>query len=426
MTQVPSGPSASAAHYGDLLRAVEGLRNWRAIVLSIIYLGVALLIVYLGGKLAFSAGSPILALLFAGLAAIVAYLGVSAVGLTLMDQAQGLPSRPLLLAAWDSLFAALRVFAVALISAVIVLIFYILMALVLFICKIPGLGPVLYAVAFPVLVIVGGLLLFGIGVAFTMICPAIWNGANIRGAVAMLWQIATKRTIELVISLVLLSLLLGLVSWILFAILGSGFFSVVGFSAAILDLSISPNAFDILGVLGGTSHGNAYNFANASDTVNYMKAAAFGSSVLTVLVISAVNAMVLLGLNLIYLKLSADLDPSETERLIGQRLEEARAKAQSLKEESQRRLEEAKEIRRQQQEAAAAQAQAAAQARAEAEATAQAQAAAAPPVAPAAPVTPAAATPAPSAQPSANLCPKCQTSIVPGDLFCGECGNKLS
>ncbi|GHU10279.1 hypothetical protein FACS1894185_1320 [Betaproteobacteria bacterium] len=411
MTQVPSSPSADAPHYGDLLRAVEGLRNWRAIVLSIIYLGVALLITYLGGKLAFSAGSPVLALLFTLLAAVVAYLGVSAVGLTLMDQAQGLPSRPLLLAVWDSLSAALRVFVVALIGAVIILVFYALLALVLFICKIPALGPLLYAVTFPVLVIVGGLLLFSIGVALTMIGPAIWNGASIRGAVAMLWQIATRRTVELLIRLVLLSLLSGLVSWILFAILGCGFFSVGGFSAAILDLSISFDAFNLLNVLGG----NTYNFASVSDTVNYMKAAAFGSSVLLVLVISAVNAMVLLGLNLIYLKLSADLDPSETERLIGQRLAEARAKAQSIKEESQRRLEEAKEIRRQQQEAATAQAHAAAEAKAQAEAARNA--------APAASV--AKAVTSATSQPAVNLCPKCQAPIVPGDLFCGECGQKL-
>jgi hypothetical protein len=415
-----------------LLRAVEGLRNWRAVLLSIVYLGVALLIAYLGVKLALNTNSPEFFLkLFFVLAAVVAYLGVSAVGLTLIDQAQGLPSRPLLLAVWDSFAAALRVLAVALIGAVVVLIFYVLMALVLFICKLPGLGPVLYAVAFPVLVIVGGLLLFSISAILTMAGPAVWNGASIRGAVAMLWQIATKRTVELLISLVLLALLSGLVGAIVFAIIASGFVSVVGFSAAILDFNVSSDVFNLLGVLQGrNSYGGQYSFGNlaaVSDIVNYLKAAAFGSSVVLILVISALNATVLLGLNLIYLKLSADLDPSETERLIGQRLTEAREKAQALKEESQRRLEEAKEIRRQQQEAAAAQAavqaqtqaamQAAAQAAIQAQAQAAAQAAAAAPVAPAAPAA--------NAQPAAALCPKCQAPIIPGDLFCGECGHKL-
>ena len=406
MNQVSS--NQTVVQYGDLLRAVEGLRNWRAVVLSIVYLGVALLIAYLGFKLAFNTNSPDFFLkLFGGLAAVVAFLGLSAVGLTLIDQAQGLPPRPMLLAVWDSFAAAARMLAVALIGLVVVLIFYVLMALILFVCKLPGLGAALYGVAFPVLVIVGGLLLFSISAILTMAGPAVWNGASIRGAVAMLWQIATKRTVELIISLVLLALLSGLVGWILFAILGSGLFSVAGFSAAILDFSVSKDVFNLMNLLSGDSAygGRSYNNfgnANLSDLANYMKAAAFGGSVLLVLVISALNAMVLLGLNLIYLKLSADLDPGETERLIGQRLAEARAKAQAIKEESQRRLEEARELRRQQQEAAA-------------QAQANAQAAAQTPATPVAPV----------ATPAASLCPQCQAPIVPGDLFCGECGNKL-
>jgi hypothetical protein len=427
MTQVPSSPttspSANTAQYGDLLRAVEGLRNWRAVFLSIIFLSVALLLTFLGGLLGFKLSSVVVSMIFSLLAALVAYCGFSAVGLTLMDQAQGLPQRPLALVIVDSANAALRILTVALIGLVVVLIFNALMAVILFVCKIPALGPVLYAVAFPILVVVGGLLLFSIVVAFSMTGPVVWSGASLRGTLAMLWQITTKRTVELLISLVLLSLLSALVGYIVFAILGSGFFSVVSLSATILDFRASVSLLNPLGLFSGSS-----GFGGSSDGASYLAAAGFGSAILLVLVFSALNAMVLMGLNLIYLKLSADLDPSETERLIGQRLAEAREKAQALKEESQRRLEEARELRRQQQEAAAAQAQAAAQAAAaqaaavaaaQAQAVAQAQAA----QTQAAPVTPAASVA--SAQPAAALCPKCQAPIIPGDLFCGECGHKL-
>ncbi|MDR1890458.1 MAG: hypothetical protein LBQ81_14005 [Zoogloeaceae bacterium] len=403
MTQASSGLSVSSARYGSLLRAVEGLRNWRAVLLSIIFLGAALLLTYLGVRLGIAMETGIIPAIFTLLAALVGYCGVSAVGLTLMDQAQELPVRPMLLAVLDSVPAALRIFAVALCAFVVVLIVYILMAILLFICKIPGIGPALYAVVFPVLVVVSGFLLFSLSVAFSMAAPAIWNGASIQNALAMLWQIATRRTADLLVSLILLYLLLLLVSSVVLGgILGLGFFSVAGLSGAILD--ITPNlSFNPLYRLYG------YN----TDGINYLRAVAFGGSVLFVLAFSALNAVFLLGLNLIYRKLSADLDPTETEKLIGQRLAEAREKAQAIKEESKRRLEEARELRRQQQEAAAAETQTATRAAA----PAQTEAAETPPVAPTAPAT--------NDQPAASLCPKCQTPITPGDFFCGECGNKL-
>jgi ElaB/YqjD/DUF883 family membrane-anchored ribosome-binding protein len=388
MTQVSPSSSIGYARYGDLLCAIQGLRNWRAVLLSILFLGAALLLVFLGGVLGFSA-------FFALLAMAVAYCGISATGLLLMDQAQELPPRPLLLAVAESAPAALRILAVALIAFVIVLLLYALMAIILLVCKIPGIGPVLYAVAFPVLVVASGFLMFGIAVTFSMICPAIWSGASIQGAMAMLWQIAAKRAVELLINLILLYLLSLVVMVItLGGILGTGFVSVAGLSTGILGVGVSPNPFG-MSILSSMDGGHL---------ASYAKAAAFGSGILFVLVFSALNAMLLSGLNRIYLKLSADLDPSATEQLISQRLAEAREKAQAIKEESQRRLEEAREHRHQQQEATA---------RTQTETTATAE-------------TQANDTPVAGTQESAaSLCPQCQTPTMPGDLFCGACGSKL-
>jgi len=127
-----------------------------------------------------------------------------------------------------------------------------------------------------------------------------------------------------------------------------------------------------------------------------------------------------MGSILIYLRVAADLDPSEAERLIGERLDEAKRKAQALKEESQRRAEEAQKRLRQQQEAAQ-------QARAEAEARARAAEAAE--AARKAPVVEPVAEPVPEpGAAGANLarqCPQCKAAIEPGDRFCGECGYRL-
>jgi cytoskeletal protein RodZ len=184
-----------------------------------------------------------------------------------------------------------------------------------------------------------------------------------------------------------------------------------------------------------------YTISNNPVAASYRKAAEFGGGALFMLVASALNAVLLLGLNLIYLKLSIGLDPSETEKLMGQRLAKAREKALAIKEESQRRLEAARELRRQQQEAVAKAQAAAAQAGTQTETPANTQAPeqtteqARIPEAPESPEATAATVsvaPAPQAptpppdQPAVSLCPQCQTPVTPGDLFCGECGNKLS
>jgi hypothetical protein len=243
MTQESSGLPANLAHYGSLLRAVQGLYNWRAVLLSVIYLGAALPIAHqsvsLATKMDIIYGHPgFFPPLLGVLAALVVLCGVSAVGLVLADQAQGLPPRPFLLVVWDSVGAALRILVVAMIGLVIALVFYILMVFILFVCKFPGVGPMLYGVAFPVLVVASGLLLFGVAVALSIICPAIWNGVSVQGALVMFWQIVTQRTAELFISLVLFALFSALAGYIVLTMLGSGLFFVGSLSASMLDFNI--------------------------------------------------------------------------------------------------------------------------------------------------------------------------------------------
>jgi hypothetical protein len=324
MTQ-PSSDAApgAAAHFTDLLRALEGLRNPRAVLLLVAFTAAGLGVAACGIALANVFLSPVFILAGVG----VMFWGYSAAGLALMDQARGLPPRPLLLAVTDGLSAFLRGVAVALIGLLGVVVFYVLMALILLLCKIPGVGPVLYAVVFPVLVIMGGLLFFSIFTALSMIGPSIWNGAGIRGAVAMLWQIVTRRAVELLVNLLLLALLLWLAAGIIAAFVFTGVSSVSALSVPLL--GSGGNLFG----LGGFSFGGSA----------YPAAAFIGGGILFILVSAALNAMTLMGCNLIYLKLSAGLDPGETERLIGQRLEEARQKAQELKEEARKKAQELKD-----------------------------------------------------------------------------------
>ncbi|MDR2638025.1 MAG: zinc ribbon domain-containing protein, partial [Zoogloeaceae bacterium] len=154
-------------------------------------------------------------------------------------------------------------------------------------------------------------------------------------------------------------------------------------------------------------------FASWERLSNYLTAAFLGMGVLYSLVLSALCAMWWMGCNLVYLGVSSELDPEATERLIGERLEAAKRKAQQLKAESQRRHDEALEARRRAQEAKAN------------EAGEQEKDESSPAGEEAREVPATAATAATTAKATAT-CPQCQAPISPGDRFCGTCGQPLS
>ncbi len=396
-----------AARYADLLRATEALRNWQAVgVLIATALGAGLLL-FLGTMLA----ARLDTLLLSGLAGFLALLffpvGLSAAGLLLMDQARGLPVRSLRAALLGGGPAALRILAVALAGLALVLLFYVLMALVLFLCKLPFLGPLLYGLSLPLLVLMAGMLFFSLYVALSMAGPVVWSGADIRGAVAMLWQIATQRLVELLISMLLLSLLLALVGGVLGSILGVGYSFVLGMSVPILGNQVA-SAF-------GGMWGMGMPGAGLGGGMAYMMAAGFGSLVIFALVGGALLAMAVMGLNLIYLRVAADLDPGAADQLIGGSLAALGRKAQELQEAARRRAG-----------AGSAPATAEAAPGVAPEATPEAT----PEVGPAA-VTPAIAESASPSLPAADAasgplpCSRCQAPVGRDDRYCGECGHKL-
>ena len=299
---------------------------------------------------------------------------------------------------WSAQFASFTPQDVAL-----VLLFYVLMALVLFLCKLPFLGPLLYGLSLPLLVLMAGMLFFSLYVALSMAGPAVWSGADIRGAVAMLWQNATQRLVELLISMLLLSLLLALVGGVLGSIIGVGYSFVLGMSVPILGNQVA-SAF-------GGMWGMGMPGAGLGGGMAYMMAAGFGSLVIFALVGGALLAMAVMGLNLIYLRVAADLDPGAADQLIGGSLAALGRKAQELQEAARRRA-------------------GAGSAPATAEAAPGVAPEATPEVGPAA-VTPAIAESASPSLPAADAasgplpCPRCQAPVGRDDRYCGECGHKL-
>lgn len=396
---------AQAERYAGLIRSIEGLRNWRAILLLIVSGVAGIAIFSLGIALT---GPDLISAVFAVLAALVYGIGFSMAGIVLMDQAQGLPTRPVAHVFFEGLFASLRIIVALLAGFVVVVLLYILMGALLFLCRIPWIGPLLYALLFPILSIASGLVFFGLYAAFSMTGPAIWSGAHFQRALAMLWQIAVRRTVELLVGLFLLFLLGTLVGSIVMGILAVGVFSVAGLSAGILDVAM-PSQF-----LGAALLPRAAAFLPGFGESSYLQAMLFGLNLLAILISSALTAMILMGMNLIYLGVSAELDPEATETLIRKRLEAAGQKARELQEETRRRYDEAQEARRRAQEQSLADAAAAA--------------AAASPANPADPADAGNSTDAADAKTEPEIppvCPQCHAPISPKDRFCGTCGYRL-
>jgi hypothetical protein len=372
-------PPEPGPRHVDLLRVAEALRNEKALFALLVTGLLAGGSIWLGNSLGGS-GSFLAAALFAVAFLLIFPVGGACAGLLLMDQAHGRETRALGKAVLDGIPTALRHIGVVLAGVAVTAVFFLFLYLLLFLCRLPFLGPALYAVLFPILAIAAGLLFFGFTAACAMAGPAIWNGATAGEALSILARLAARRGPDLLTLLLALALLLFLIETALSGIVALGYLAVAGASSSVLSVPI----------LSGIVSGIALDAGN-----EYAMAFAFGSMLVLLLVSVAVTALAMMGLSLIYLRLAVDPAPAQAK--------------ESVPDAPSRVFPEKKEPTIQ---------------------PAETRVAPPPPPAAAAPGT---ADDAPDilaallaeARPEAAACPHCQAAILPGDRFCGECGGKI-
>lgn len=388
----------------SLLRVGEAWRNRAGLVtLLATFVGFGVLLA-LGG----ASGSGAIAGLAALVGFVVLLLGMTAAGMQFMEQAAGRPVSGTLAVLAGSPMVLLRSLGLGLIVAVGVLAFVLVAALLLFLCKIPALGPVLYVVVLPALALVAGLGYLATLVVMMLAAPALWEGHSLKASLAQLWGVATQRPMEAFLQLVLLWLISSLVAGVIFGFAMLGFAFVAMLSAAILPGG--GGAIGAMGAMGGMGGmmGGFPGIGAGMGSGGMLIAAGLGSAILFGIVGALVIAVFYLGLSLAYLKLTQGLDLAGAQAAMEAAMEKTREKAQRAAEEARRR---------------AAEAQAAAQQRFNPPAAplAAAPVAAAPVAAAAAPMTmPPAAAPA-----NALACPACHASVSPDDVFCGHCGHRM-
>ncbi|MDR0776929.1 MAG: hypothetical protein LBE81_09885 [Azonexus sp.] len=358
-----------------LLSALDALTNRRAfatLAMTLITCALfAALLSFLSGSLLMNGYFFLAGLLgFVGgvIDLLVCITGFSATGFILDAQMTGKPQPTIGEALMKALATLPRLLGVAVLLFLLVLGIAIGVALLLLICKIPGVGPLLYVFVFPVSVIVTGLTLFSAFYIAALSGPAIWNGKTTLQTVALLVSIARQRLLAVVIHTLLLGLLISVVAGIMMFILGIG----ISFTSAL--------SLPIIGQAGGFG-GLSSMFGGGGS--GYVVAASVG---LLLLFSVAWVLPVLLGIAgycLIYGNVTDGLSSEDIE----ERLKAAQNKARESIQQAREQM-----------------------------TTAKAATTSAPQETEA---TEAETTETPLA------CPACEQAVGSADAFCGNCGHKL-
>ena len=374
----------------SLISAVDAIRNWRAAALMLGSIVAMLLFFFLGSLLTMNV-TPILGALFGLIGLVVWFYGANAVGILLMDEARGGESRPLMGAVFASLATGHRLVLVGFLVGVAYLAGLLVLALLLLVCKIPGLGPLLFAVVFPVSVIVAGVAVFALyAVIGPLAAPAVWSGASTMQAVSRLAAIARQRIVVVILSMIVLFLICLVVAFIIGGIMTAGTLVSGGMSAAIIGVS----GFDASGMMGMMGFPGSGGYAGGGESSAHVTAGAIGGSIVWAVALALPLLVYLRGCCQVYLANLAHVDVEAMEEQLRGGLDAAKRKAQDIK--------------------------------AKGEAMAAEQAARY--NKPADPLTPPVAKPyaGPALTPvNALQCPVCNSPYFAGDMFCGGCGHKL-
>lgn len=404
--------------FDSLISATEAFKNLRALALLGLSVLASVLCAVLFGWLGSRAGFWL-----AGLGSLLAFVmffyGVNAVGIMLMNEAQGQRELGMSDALLLSLYSSHRLIGVAILQFLIVIAAVAAVALILVVCKIPYLGTFLFTFVYPITAIFLGVLVFSLFyVMFPLAGPAVWSGATVFQVIARLQVIATKKLVSVILSQLLLFVIVGFASTVIFMVLGVGLALTTSVSMPIVGgdggaMQMSMLAMRMMG--GGMGdYGYGYGVGDGMGGAGHMIAGGIGGGLLFAAAAVIPLLMLTKGFCLIYLNTTADLDFSKAE---GQ-LEEKMRKAREAAEETRRRMEErAAELKKNNGPVPAGAGSAGTVTASTMSAPADVPASLAPAGAPV--VT------APAAAAAPRACVSCHAPLEEGAAFCGECGKKV-
>ena len=296
--------------------AVDAIRNYQAITINIVGNVAADVIFYFLA----STGSGILTVLGLFVGGLISAIAFNAAGIIVMDEVRGGQRRSSADAAIAGALATVQTIGVALVGVVIVLAVTLLVAVLLFLCKIPALGPVLFVAVFPVSIVVMGIVWTALAVLLVPLASAaIWAGEGMVQALSRVVVAVQERLVGILMRNLALLLLIGLAGIILWCILGCGLLATGIMSAGILNMQAGlPSMASVLGGVGGAGF-------------SYLTSAVIGGLVLVAIVVALPVVMLQKGWCLIFREMVEDLDASTIEAEMQQKLAEVRQRAAAAK-----------------------------------------------------------------------------------------------
>lgn len=365
----------------SLLESLSAMTHWRAfLLLTSTFIASMIVATVLGAASALLMGhsgflAGMMALTTALAVFVIVLVGINGAGIMLSDDVWERPRRGIGDAVLSSARTSHRLVVILLLEGVLFLAYLIALTVVLFLCKIPFLGPLLYAVVFPAGAILTGIVLFALMyVGIPLAAPAIWNGATVMQALATLKEAVYHRLAFAVIMILLLGVLLLVVAGILWGILAGGAGTVMSLSALVIG-----NSASLAGIAMSFFYAPGFGSQGSS---GYVWALSFGGAVL--LLIGATPGMLvgIKGMAIIHRATMDGLSLEEAEAGLNQRFADVKRRAGEATEHARTRM-----------------------------------------VA----LTQTGATPAAQEreESDAALCPTCHNAIATDDVFCAHCGHRL-
>jgi len=176
-----------------VLSSVDSVRNGRAVYALLATLATAGLLLAVAES-AFARGAVAWGMVWGGISLTTIFYGSNAAGLLLLDEARGLPIRPVRQALRDALASAHRLLLVLICVLSVAMALLALLAAALWVTRMPLLGPALFGLLLPVAVVVVGVaILSGAAVIVPLAAPAIWSGHGVRATLALLVRHVRQR-----------------------------------------------------------------------------------------------------------------------------------------------------------------------------------------------------------------------------------------
>ena len=307
-----------------LLAALDAVRNRDAAILLAATFGVfALSMVGLGGVSAWlsvksGAVGGLLFLFSALIWAAILLIGGTAAGIVLADEVWAREPRGIPAALSAAAAAAPRLLGVILLAGAVLIAWLMVLALALLLCKLPVVGPLLYAFVLPVGTLVTGLLVFTLGyLLLPLAAPCIWNGNSAAATLATLREVLRSRLPYVVV----MFLLLGLLALIVAGIVG---FVIFGGTGLTVSLSLAVVGF------GGSFDSSLAGLGGGAGSYG----AAFGFGMTLLFLIGAMPSTLvgLKGAAIIHKEAIAGLAVDEAAADLQRQLEDVRRRAQEAKE----------------------------------------------------------------------------------------------